>query len=92
VTPTILISHAAQRIANPSYQCRAPFEQTFQDGFSPVSCVVVEAQLQPQVAVILLIFVIVSENSTDLTSFRVVVRFVVVVEVQLRRITVPSFS
>ena len=43
------------------------------------------------VTVILLIFVTIFENSTDLTSFHCVVRFVVVVTVQLRCLTVLSF-
>jgi hypothetical protein len=68
----ILISHAAQRIANSSQQCRARSNKHFKTVFSPVSysCVVVEAPLQPQCRRdIFLIFVIVSENSTDLPFF-----------------------
>ncbi len=86
VIPTFLISHAAQRNTSSSHQCRAHCEQTFQDGFSPVSyfCVVVDAQLQPQLCRdILLIFAIASENSTELSSSNsslALFRFCVVVE------------
>ncbi len=79
-----------------SHQCRAHCEQTFQDGSSPVSyfCVVVDAQLQPQLRRdILLIFAIVSENSTELSSsnsslalFRVLCCGRVALQPQLRQI------
>ena len=70
-----------------STQCRAHLNKHFKTVFSPVShfCVVVEAPLQPQCRRdILLIFAIISENSTDpsfqflqvLTSYITTVRFV----------------
>ena len=87
VTPTFLIKHAAQRNTSSSTQCRAHLNKHFKTVFSPVSyfCVVVEAPLQPQCRRdILLIFAIISENSTDpsfrfsqvLTSYIFAVRFV----------------
>jgi hypothetical protein len=94
LTPTIGNPDDFDLTRSPAY-CQftttvsCPFEQTFQDGFSPVSYSCCSSHSD---TVILLIFVIVSENSTELTSFHCVVRFVVVVAVHLRRLTVPSFS
>ena len=94
VIPTILISHAAQRIASSPQQCRAHSNKHFKTVFlrfrTPV--LLLKRSSSHSDTVILLIFVIVSENSTELTSFHCVVRFVVVVAVHLRRLTVPSFS
>ena len=94
VIPTILISHAAQRIASSPQQCRAHSNKHFKTVFlrfrTPV--LLLKRGSSHSDTVTLLIFVIVSENSTELTSFHCVVRFVVVVAVHLRRLTVPSFS
>ena len=68
MTPTFLISHAAQRYSNSSTQCRARSNKHFKTVFSPVRTPVLLLKRRSSHSVAVIDSVIISENSTDSSS------------------------